>query len=203
MATGENIKRIRKKKGLTQKELGIFLNVSQSMIAAYENGVRKPKTETISKIAKALDVSMLDILDFDEWKQFNREEHNQEFEKLKELDDSVLILLHRIYGKVEEKDFSPGVPPYYESLTYYAVGEENEQFYLYGDDIDNLNTLITNVVRNAVDMVKSDRPETEKELKESFLEEIKKPDHAESIKAWLRKRAEEIERNDTANNEKD
>ena len=56
--TGEMIKEARKKAGLTQKELGKRLGVSASMIAQYENSTRKPKLETLKKIALALDSSI-------------------------------------------------------------------------------------------------------------------------------------------------
>ncbi len=51
---GENIKRYREHAGLTQKQLGEKMGVSQQMIASYENGTRKPKPETLTKIANAL-----------------------------------------------------------------------------------------------------------------------------------------------------
>ena len=63
MDEGNKIKEIRKKKGLTQKQLGERLGVSQTMIAQYENGKRKPKLETLNKIASALDVSVSELRD--------------------------------------------------------------------------------------------------------------------------------------------
>ena len=62
MSTAEKIKEMRKKAGLSQKELGEKLGVSQVMISAYESGIRKPKIETLQKIAAALNVS-LEVLD--------------------------------------------------------------------------------------------------------------------------------------------
>ncbi|MDY4115127.1 helix-turn-helix domain-containing protein [Blautia sp. HCP3S3_D9] len=56
MTTGENIKRIRKNKGITQKQLAERLNTSQQNLAQYENDKRNPKFETLKKIADALDV---------------------------------------------------------------------------------------------------------------------------------------------------
>lgn len=55
---GENIKRIRKKKGLTQKQLGDLCNppMADSAIRRYEIGKANPKIETIQKIADALEV---------------------------------------------------------------------------------------------------------------------------------------------------
>lgn len=65
MAIGENIKRIRKEKGLTQKALGERCNISEGNIRKYESNRQKPKIETIQRIANALNVSVLDILNFE------------------------------------------------------------------------------------------------------------------------------------------
>lgn len=62
MTVGERIKKIRQEKGLSQKQLGEKLGVSQQMIGQYENPNSNLKTDTISKIAYALDVSFVDII---------------------------------------------------------------------------------------------------------------------------------------------
>ncbi len=62
MTIGENIKKRRLEKKLSQQKLGSLLGVSQAMIAQYETGKRIPKIETIDKIAFALSVSRDDIL---------------------------------------------------------------------------------------------------------------------------------------------
>ena len=54
MNTGERIKKIRQEKGLSQKELGKLLNVSQQMVGIYESSQAKLKPATLSKIATAL-----------------------------------------------------------------------------------------------------------------------------------------------------
>lgn len=63
MNIGEKIKDYRKKSGLSQKELGQKLNVSQQHIAQYESGKRIPKLDTIQKIAVALNISVNDLLE--------------------------------------------------------------------------------------------------------------------------------------------
>lgn len=62
MTIGERIKKARKNKGWSQSELGQVLGVSQQMIAQFENSKRRPKLETLDKIASALDVGVLDLL---------------------------------------------------------------------------------------------------------------------------------------------
>lgn len=54
MTTGECIKAARKNAKMTQAALGKELGVSASMIAQYENGARKPKYETLKRIADAI-----------------------------------------------------------------------------------------------------------------------------------------------------
>lgn len=54
MTIGQLIQQARKEAGLTQVELGARLGVSGSMIAQWENDLRKPKNETAWKIYAAL-----------------------------------------------------------------------------------------------------------------------------------------------------
>lgn len=61
MDIGSQIRNHRKKAGLSQKELGKKLGVSQQHIAQYENGKRIPKLETLIKISEALDCEVSDI----------------------------------------------------------------------------------------------------------------------------------------------
>ena len=66
MSTSENIKRIRKERGLTQKQLAKMLNVSEPMISQYESKNSNLRLSTIRNISEALDVSISDIVD--DWK---------------------------------------------------------------------------------------------------------------------------------------
>ena len=56
MTIGEKIKRYRKERGLTQKELGEKCGIADSAIRRYELNGARPKIETIQKIANALDI---------------------------------------------------------------------------------------------------------------------------------------------------
>lgn len=58
MTIGENIRKIRKEKGLTQKKLGELCNMNEVQIRQYELGKAKPKLETAIKIATALSVDI-------------------------------------------------------------------------------------------------------------------------------------------------
>lgn len=63
MNIGEQIRKYRKEAGLSQKELGQKLGVSQQHIAQYESVKRIPKLETINKIADALDIPVSELID--------------------------------------------------------------------------------------------------------------------------------------------
>ena len=54
MSFSDRLKDARNKAGRTQKQLADELKVTPAMIAQYETGKRKPKQETLSKIAEAL-----------------------------------------------------------------------------------------------------------------------------------------------------
>lgn len=63
MTIGNNIKRIREEKGMTQKELADKCNIIYQTIGKYERNLLNPKYETLRKIANALDINYLDLLD--------------------------------------------------------------------------------------------------------------------------------------------
>ena len=58
MTLGEHIIRIRKKKGLSQGELGKAVGTSGDIIGRYERDEVKPSIEVVIKIADALEVSI-------------------------------------------------------------------------------------------------------------------------------------------------
>jgi len=62
MSIGGNIKRIRKEKGLTQKELADKCNLSRSYLADVERDRYNPSLETLMVIAKNLDVKVSTLL---------------------------------------------------------------------------------------------------------------------------------------------
>ena len=62
MSVGNRIKQLRAAKGLTQKELAKRLKLATVTIRKYENSERSLNTETIKRIADALEVSPFDLL---------------------------------------------------------------------------------------------------------------------------------------------
>lgn len=64
---GRNIKAIRERKGLSINKLSGLANVGQSTISQIETGQRQSlRSETLEKIAKALEVKTNDLLSIDE-----------------------------------------------------------------------------------------------------------------------------------------
>lgn len=61
MTLAEKIKRIREKKGMTQKEVASLMGISQQAYGQYESGGRVPKLETVTRIAEALGVCVPEL----------------------------------------------------------------------------------------------------------------------------------------------
>lgn len=72
MTFGEKVKEIRKRKGLSQLELGEKMQVSQQAIGKYEKTLDQPKMATVRKIANALGVPLSELVT--DWSQFSPEE---------------------------------------------------------------------------------------------------------------------------------
>lgn len=66
MTIGGNIKAARKKAGLTQKQLGDLCGMADSAIRRYESGRGNPTTKTLTRIAEALGVSIVELCGFEQ-----------------------------------------------------------------------------------------------------------------------------------------
>ena len=62
MSIGENIKKYRKEKGLTQRELADKLNIATNSLSRYEIGERRPPIDMIEKIAEILNVTPIQLM---------------------------------------------------------------------------------------------------------------------------------------------
>lgn len=58
----ENIKKIRKSKGLSQQELAIKLNVVRQTISKYENGLSVPDSEMLISLSEVLETPVTTLL---------------------------------------------------------------------------------------------------------------------------------------------
>ena len=90
---GENIKKIRKMKNLTQRELGELLGFSQAAIGQFESGKSNLTMDTVKKIASALEVTEWHILygmtdeEVLEKMRNNRKEYVKRFKEKKEAEE--------------------------------------------------------------------------------------------------------------------
>ena len=62
MTVAEKIKAARNAAGITQKELGNRMGVSDASIAQYESGERNPKVDTLRRLATALGIELSSLI---------------------------------------------------------------------------------------------------------------------------------------------
>lgn len=177
MTVGENIRRIRKEKGLTQKQLGELCNpqIAEANIRKYELGKANPKIETIDKIASALGVNIVDIMERFTMERYKTTSEYQQLEKTVHAQEGIIAILTDIYGKVEDKDLEGK----YGSGHYYLVGEGPEQFILYDGDIDALYESTKASIPSLVERMKDSRPE--EEAVREYLKELDTPIPSDQI----------------------
>ena len=60
-----NIRDYRKKKGVSQEELGLAADLNRAYVGYIERGERKPSVETLEKLANVLDVELYKLFIFD------------------------------------------------------------------------------------------------------------------------------------------
>ena len=85
VALGQHIKKLRIKRGFTQKELAIMLLKDESTISLYESGKREPNLRTIVKLARCLSVSIDDLLKFEDWSVDDEKTVNKRRARLKSI----------------------------------------------------------------------------------------------------------------------
>lgn len=165
MTVGENIKRIRKERGFTQKKLGELCGINEANIRKYENDRQNPKIETINKIASALHVPINQIKEDITWEEHKSTPELQQLDKQVSAIEGILAILADIYGKVESKDLKGN----YACGHYYIVGEK-KPFILYDNDITTLYESTKASIPFLIDRMKDNR--TEKEVIQEYLEEL-------------------------------
>lgn len=60
---GIRIRKYREKSGLSQKELAELINVSNSRISNWEQGINRPDADILADLCRALNVSPSELLD--------------------------------------------------------------------------------------------------------------------------------------------
>lgn len=108
MSIGENIKEARIHAGLTQKQLGERLGITSQSIAQWETGRREPKTETLQRIAAALDIPWYKLLTDDPTEQLDviLSDQDQKLARLDKMRDERDALLHEMSVAWAKERFS-------------------------------------------------------------------------------------------------
>lgn len=89
----DNLKQLRKAKGITQTQFASEFNISAGTIAMWETGKRMPDTEMLRKIAQFFNVSIDYLLD----------NEKSPLDDTKEPEDEELIILNRNAKKLSEE----------------------------------------------------------------------------------------------------
>ena len=99
MSVGENIRKLRKEKGMTQKALGTLCGINEANIRKYESGKQNPKLQTIEKIATALETTPFNLMGVSEdldIKYPDLAKHAKEYECLCEYLNSIGYVIDTI-----------------------------------------------------------------------------------------------------------
>ena len=76
----DQIRRVRKAAHVTQEELAKRIGVNRALISKYETGIIEPSVSQLQKIASALGVPMMELLDLEEGaERIKRDENPQAF----------------------------------------------------------------------------------------------------------------------------
>jgi len=137
-----NLREIRKSKGMTMKQLGKLVGVTESAIGLWETGKREPNQEMLLKLGEALDCSVLDIMGADTVIRIHREspmvqKYNALDKHGKTIVDFVLEVEYQRCTKAEEvvekprtkiiplfcAAAGPGEPPSQDGFEDYEVDE--------------------------------------------------------------------------------
>ena len=149
MSIGNNIKRLRIEKKLTQKKLSELTGISEVMISQYELGLRNPKLENLQKIAKALNVHSLVLLDQISQDLSDELLKDMETEKPSFIDIS---LLREIFGKIDIKK---------ENGQYsYILGDDDSTFIISELTFDNILESVENFIRLYI-KIANEHPESQ------------------------------------------
>jgi len=64
---GENLRRCRRRAGFSQEELGMRSSLHRTEIGLLERGARVPRIDTLIKIASALQIPPVELIEGIEW----------------------------------------------------------------------------------------------------------------------------------------
>ena len=108
MKIGENIRHARQKAGLTQKELGEKLGISQAAVGQFESDKANPKIETLLKIATALNIQLSELVPMNnalDW-TFEKIEENRIVREYSAIDMAIKDNLDKMNESAKKKVYN-------------------------------------------------------------------------------------------------
>ena len=108
MKIGENIRHARQKAGLTQKELGEKLGISQAAVGQFESDKANPKIETLLKIATALNIQLSELVPMNnalDW-TFEKIEENRIVREYSAIDIAIKDNLDKMNESAKKKVYN-------------------------------------------------------------------------------------------------
>lgn len=105
MKIGESIRHARQKAGLTQKELGEKLGISQAAVGQFESDKANPKIETLLKIATALNIKLSELVPINnalDW-TFEKIEENRIVREYSAIDTAIKDNLDKMNESAKKK----------------------------------------------------------------------------------------------------
>lgn len=91
---GKRVKELRKAQKITQEQFAEIINIEPPNISKIENGLHFPQADKIEKIAKALNVSVFELFNF-EHKQTRKNLLKSIYSTINEFEDSKLELVYK------------------------------------------------------------------------------------------------------------
>lgn len=152
MTVGDNIRFYRQKKKLTQKQLGELCHIAESTIRRYELGKLNPKYETLKKIALALDIHPLVLLN-----QISEQLASELSTEEDNLNKAYVVFLKSIYKKVDiEQIRENGFISY-----NYILGEKGSEIIIPELTYDDLFESIEILIKTYISISKEDNDSQE------------------------------------------
>lgn len=172
MTLGERIRQARKKKGMTQKQLGEVSSTSETTVKQYERGVRQPRLDQLQRIAAALEVPVLyftgEYPDIETAKEDMRRGKAE-----RKILKNVYPIIEALYGKHETRL----VEGQWMSMEVSVFGEGADAITIGEDDIEIITaavealtiSLVENFKRPAEDRINEIREELSSDRTRDFV----------------------------------
>lgn len=153
----ERIDLILKERGISRRKLAEISGIPYSTIASsFSRKSKKLSIETIDKIAIALGVPIVQIMENITWEQHKDTNEMKALDRVASAMNGIVAVLADIYGKVEEKTIDDSM--------YYLVGEGDNSFTLSEDALNKLYSATRASIPHMVDLLKKSEKQEIQEL---------------------------------------